>query len=315
VITVQGLTKTYGKQQAVKNISFTINNGEVVGFLGPNGAGKTTTMNIVTGYLSATSGSVQIDGIDIADDPEGAKRKIGYLPEQPPLYLEMSVKEYLSFAAELKKVPRKQRKAAIDEVMELTAITDVRKRIIRNLSKGYRQRVGLAQALVAKPEVLILDEPTVGLDPIQIQDIRSLIRRLGENRTIILSSHILPEVSAVCSRVLIIDRGTIVADGNAAKLAQGVAGQNKLLLRTAGDASALKSVLGSSALQSAGISSFAELPSGEMSIDFADAKDPRTELFYALAEAKLPILTLRFADLSLEDVFLRLTNRDEEVQK
>lgn len=312
MISVEGLTKTYGKQVAVNDIGFTVGKGEIVGFLGPNGAGKSTTMNIITGYLSATSGKASIAGIDVAEDPEGAKRKIGYLPEQPPLYTEMSVDEYLSFAAELKGVPKKQRAQSIEEARELTGIVDVRKRIIKNLSKGYRQRVGLAQALVAKPEVLILDEPTVGLDPKQIADIRSLIRRLGESRTVILSSHILPEVSAVCSRVLIMDRGRIVADGPAGELAAGLGGSNRLALRVAGEAAALKSVLASSAVKDAGVASFEFAASGEALLQTAEGKDPRTALFYALAEAKLPILSLRLADASLEDVFLRLTTRETE---
>lgn len=315
MIAVQGLTKSYGKQQAVKNISFTIGSGEVVGFLGPNGAGKTTTMNIITGYLSATSGSVHIAGIDITEDPEAAKRKIGYLPEQPPLYPEMSVVDYLAFAAELKAVPRRQRRKAMDEVMDLTGISEVRKRIIGNLSKGFRQRVGLAQAMVASPEVLILDEPTVGLDPIQIQDIRALIRRLGDQRTVILSSHILPEVSAVCSRVLIIDHGDIVADGQADELANGLTGHDRLILRVDGGCSALARLLDTDEMRAAGIVAHEELPSGEFAIETAPGQDPRKALFYALAAADLPILTLRHADLSLEDVFLRVTTRESaEVQ-
>ena len=211
MIEVTNLTKKYGDHIAVDHLSFRVEKGQIYGFLGPNGAGKSTTMNIITGYLAATEGTVTIDGKDVQKDPEEAKCAIGYLPELPPLYVDMTVREYLDFVAELKKVPKKERKQQIDEVMEMTQITDMQQRLIRNLSKGYRQRVGLAQAILGYPEVIILDEPTVGLDPKQIIEIRDLIRKLGENHTVILSSHTLSEVSAVCDHIMIIAHGKLVA--------------------------------------------------------------------------------------------------------
>jgi ABC-2 type transport system ATP-binding protein len=220
MIKVRNLTKNYGGNKAVDNISFTAEKGQILGFLGPNGAGKTTTMNILTGYISSTSGKAVIGGIDILEDPIAAKRNIGYLPEQPPLYFDMTVDEYLQFVYELKKskIPRETH---LSEICELVKITDMRKRLIRNLSKGYRQRVGLAQALVGNPPILILDEPTVGLDPKQIIEIRTLIKKLGKSHTVILSSHILPEIQAVCDKIVIINEGEIVADGTLESLSKG----------------------------------------------------------------------------------------------
>jgi ABC-2 type transport system ATP-binding protein len=211
MIEIQNLTKHYGEIKAVEDVNFTVEKGEILGFLGPNGAGKTTTMNIITGYIPSTSGTVKVSGYDIMDQPREVKRRIGYMPEHPPLYMDMTVKDYLDFSASLKEVDKKTWKSQKNDIMELVKITHVQHRLIRNLSKGYRQRVGLAQALVGAPEVLILDEPTVGLDPKQIIEIRKLIKALGKTHTIILSSHILPEVSAVCERVVIINKGKIVA--------------------------------------------------------------------------------------------------------
>lgn len=211
MIEVTNLTKKYGNHVAVDNLSFKVEKGQIYGFLGPNGAGKSTTMNIITGYLAATSGHVVINGHDILKEPEEAKKCIGYLPELPPVYVDMTVGEYLQFVAELKKVPAKERKEQILKVMEMTDIADMEKRLIKNLSKGYRQRVGLAQAILGFPEVIILDEPMVGLDPKQIIEIRDLIRKLGKNHTVILSSHILSEVSAVCDHIMIIAHGKLVA--------------------------------------------------------------------------------------------------------
>ena len=218
MIEVKNLTKRYGEKLAVDNASFTVNAGEIVGFLGRNGAGKTTAMNMITGYISSTSGTAMVDGYDILKEPAEVKKRIGYLPEQPPLYMDMTVNEYLAFAADIKKVSRKNRKEHLDRIKELVRITDVGSRIIGNLSKGYRQRVGLAEALVGNPPVLILDEPTVGLDPTQIIEIRHLIKGLGKEHTIILSSHILPEVADVCERVIIIDHGRIVAQDSLVNL-------------------------------------------------------------------------------------------------
>lgn len=211
MIEISHLTKKYGKHVAVDDLTLNIESGKIYGFLGPNGAGKSTTMNMITGYLGATSGTIKIDGEDIFENPEKARMKIGYLPEIPPLYQEMLVEEYLQFAAELKRIPKKERKTAVEEVMELTGVDEVSGRMIKNLSKGYKQRVGLAQAILGYPEVIILDEPTVGLDPKQIIEIRELIKKLGENHTVILSSHIMQEISAVCEYVFIISKGKLVA--------------------------------------------------------------------------------------------------------
>jgi len=221
MIEVSHLTKVYGDKRGITDISFTINEGEIVGFLGPNGAGKTTTMNIITGYLSATSGTAKVGGIDVLEDPIAAKKNIGYLPEHPPLYLDMKVSEYLNFVYELKNADLPSRKNHIAEICELVGIEEVYQRVIKNLSKGYRQRVGLAQALIGNPTVLILDEPTVGLDPRQIVEIRNVIKELGKRRTVILSTHILPEVEAICERVLVINKGVIIADDEPQNLRQG----------------------------------------------------------------------------------------------
>ena len=211
MIEVTNLTKKYGKHTAVDHLSFRVEKGQIYGFLGPNGAGKSTTMNIITGYLAPSQGTVIVNGKDIQKEPEEAKKCIGYLPELPPVYADMTVEEYLRFAAELKKIPKAQRAEQVAKVMEMTRITDMKKRLIRNLSKGYKQRVGLAQAILGDPEVIILDEPTVGLDPKQIIEIRDLIRSLGKNHTVILSSHILSEVSAVGDHIMIISHGKLVA--------------------------------------------------------------------------------------------------------
>lgn len=243
MIEVTNLTKKYGDHIAVDHLSFRVEKGQIYGFLGPNGAGKSTTMNIITGYLAATEGTVTIDGKDVQKDPEEAKCAIGYLPELPPLYVDMTVREYLDFVAELKKVPKKERKQQIDEVMEMTQITDMQQRLIRNLSKGYRQRVGLAQAILGYPEVIILDEPTVGLDPKQIIEIRDLIRKLGENHTVILSSHILSEVSAVCDHIMIIAHGKLVASDSPENLQKLMSGSMELDLEVKGSIAAVKSAL------------------------------------------------------------------------
>lgn len=231
MIEVRNIVKKYGDKYAVNDISFAVNSGEIVGFLGPNGAGKSTTMNILTGYLSATSGTVKIDGHDILEEPTKAKRLIGFLPELPPLYMDMTVREYLDFVYDLKgcKFPRRPH---IDEICELIKITDVYNRMIKNLSKGYKQRVGFAQALIGNPPVLILDEPTVGLDPRQIIEIRSLVKKLGKTHTVILSTHILQEVQSVCDRIIVINKGQLVADGDADTLTYKVAGNRKLIAQS-----------------------------------------------------------------------------------
>ena len=227
VIEINNLVKKYGDHVAVDDLSLTVEPGKIYGFLGPNGAGKSTTMNIITGYLGATSGKVKINGHDIFKEPEEAKKCIGYLPEIPPLYVDMTVREYLDFVAELKKLEKSLRKRYVEEAMETTGITDVSNRMIRNLSKGYRQRVGFAQAILGYPEIIILDEPTVGLDPKQIIEIRELIRKLGEKHTVILSSHILTEISAVCDHVFIISKGKLVASDATENLVSLMSGLRK----------------------------------------------------------------------------------------
>lgn len=309
MLEVQHLTKTYGEKRAVDDISFSVRQGEILGFLGPNGAGKSTTMNIITGYLSSTSGSVTIGGYDILQDPIKAKAKIGYLPEHPPLYLDMTVAEYLDFMFDLKKV-RIPKKAHIQEICELVRISDVYHRLIKNLSKGYRQRVGVAQALIGNPDLLILDEPTVGLDPKQIIEIRSLIKQLGEKHTVILSSHILPEVQAVCERVIVINRGRLVADDSPDHLSQIMSTDHKLIVRIDGPQDKVSALL-------KGLPSMLEVQTVgqreregvfEYSLETESNTDVRREMFRRLADRNWPILSLRSSELSLEDIFLTLTD-------
>ena len=308
MIEVTNLTKKYGDHIAVDHLSFRVEKGQIYGFLGPNGAGKSTTMNIITGYLAATEGTVTIDGKDIQKDPEEAKRSIGYLPELPPLYVDMTVREYLEFVAELKKVPKKERKQQIDEVMEMTQITDMQQRLIKNLSKGYRQRVGLAQAILGYPEVIILDEPTVGLDPKQIIEIRDLIRKLGENHTVILSSHILSEVSAVCDHIMIIAHGKLVASDSPENLQKLMSGSMELNLEVKGSAAAVKSALQEiSQIDRIEENTEASKNVAKMKVISKENADIREQVFYALADAKLPILEMTHAEKSLEDIFLELT--------
>ena len=308
MIEVSNLTKKYGDHIAVDHLSFRVEKGQIYGFLGPNGAGKSTTMNIITGYLAATEGTVTIDGKDVQKDPEEAKRAIGYLPELPPLYVDMTVREYLDFVAELKKVPKKERKQQIDEVMEMTQITDMQQRLIRNLSKGYRQRVGLAQAILGYPEVIILDEPTVGLDPKQIIEIRDLIRKLGENHTVILSSHILSEVSAVCDHIMIIAHGKLVASDSPENLQKLMSGSMELNLEVKGSAAAVKSALQEiSQIDRIEENTEASKNVAKLKVISKENADIREQVFYALADAKLPILEMTHAEKSLEDIFLELT--------
>ena len=308
MIEVTNLTKKYGDHIAVDHLSFRVEKGQIYGFLGPNGAGKSTTMNIITGYLAATEGTVTIDGKDVQKDPEEAKRAIGYLPELPPLYVDMTVREYLEFVAELKKVPKKERKQQIDEVMEMTQITDMQRRLIRNLSKGYRQRVGLAQAILGYPEVIILDEPTVGLDPKQIIEIRDLIRKLGENHTVILSSHILSEVSAVCDHIMIIAHGKLVASDSPENLQKLMSGSMELNLEVKGSAAAVKSALQEiSQIDRIEENTEASKNVAKLKVISKENADIREQVFYALADAKLPILEMTHAEKSLEDIFLELT--------
>ena len=282
MIEVKNLKKRYGNKLAVNDVSFTVENGEILGFLGPNGAGKSTTMNIITGYLSSTEGTVTIDGCEILEDPIGAKSKIGYLPEFPPLYPDMTVIKYLEFMYDLKKV-KLPKKAHIAEVCDLVKITHVKDRVIKNLSKGYKQRVGLAQALLGNPELLILDEPTVGLDPKQIIEIRNLIKSLGKKHTVILSSHVLPEVQATCDRVIVINKGSIVADDTPENLSKKLTGEHKLEVRIDGREQEVYSTL----------------------------RAIGRPLFRAMAKRDFPILAIRNAELTLEDIFLQLTDENQ----
>lgn len=307
MIEVRNLSKIYGAKKAVDNISFTAADGEILGFLGPNGAGKSTTMNIITGYLSATSGNVLIDGVDVLADPIGAKSNLGYLPEQPPLYPDMTVNEYLGFVYSLKKC-RFPKRSHLEEICCLTGIDEVRTGVIRNLSKGYRQRVGLAQALVGNPKAIILDEPTVGLDPKQIIEIRSLIKKLGENHTVILSSHILSEVQAVCDKIVVINKGSIVADDTAENLARTLSGDSRILMRIEGAHSEVKTLLEKiPGMEEVRVLREVEKSVWEYELNPKAGCDIRREVFKRLSERRFPILMMKGSELSLEEIFLRLT--------
>ena len=317
MIEVTGLSKRYGTFLAVKNVNFSIQKGEVVGFLGPNGAGKSTIMNILTGYLSLTQGKVTIDGFDIAENPEAAKKRIGYLPELPPLYTDMKVREYLNFVYDLKKV-KFPKKPHIDEIMRLVNISNVENRLIRNLSKGYRQRVGFAQALIGNPDVLILDEPTVGLDPQQIIEIRNLITRLGKNHTIILSSHILSEIQAVCDRIIIINYGEIIADDLQDNLSEKLSTEHSLVARVICDErdmlATLKTVKGVKSVVALGKK---ESGAYDFEIIPEDGADVRAGVSGRIADRKKQLLSLTSSRLTLEQVFLKLTqaSSNEEARK
>ena len=315
MVEVKNLVKGYGDKLAVDDVSFTVDSGEILGFLGPNGAGKTTTMNIITGYLSSTSGTVTIDGCEILEDPTGAKSKIGYLPEIPPLYPDMIVRKYLEFMFDLKKVtlPKKEH---IEEVCKVARITDVAGRLIKNLSKGYKQRVGLAQALLGNPPVLILDEPTVGLDPKQIIEMRTLIKGLGKKHTVILSSHVLPEVQATCDRVIVINQGKLVADSATSALSDTLSGTHNLLVQIAGNETAVMSAI----RNISGVLKMERLRSissdcTEYVIKTEKDKDVRRQIFFAMAKAEYPIVLMKNAELSLEDAFLQLTGNSNVAGK
>lgn len=309
MIEVKNLTKRYsGGRPAVKDISFKIDKGEIVGFLGPNGAGKSTTMNILTGYLSATSGSVRIGGFDVLQQPNKAKAKIGFLPEQPPLYIDMTVEEYLNFVFELKKV-RLDRARHIEEVCRLVKIEEVYRRVIRNLSKGYRQRVGIAQALIGNPEVLILDEPTVGLDPKQIVEIRSLIKRLGKDHTVILSSHILSEIQAVCERIIIISNGSIVADDQTENLSKGFSENSHLTVQIEGDKEeCLKALRGIDSVSEVTVTGQKDENIFEYYIETKKNADRRREVFGCAVKNRFVILAMQDSSMTLEEIFMKLTS-------
>lgn len=306
MIEISHLVKKYGDHYAVKDLDVTIQDGRIYGFLGPNGAGKSTTMNIITGYLAPTSGEVKIDGYDIMKEPEAAKKRIGYLPEVPPLYPDMTVGEYLRFAAQLKKIPSGQRAKEVQRCMELAQLSEVKSRLIANLSKGYKQRVGLAQAVLGNPGIIILDEPTVGLDPKQMIEIRQLICSLGEKHTVILSSHILSEVSAVCDEILIISQGKLVASDTPEGLAEKQKGASILKLSAKGRKEDLENVL-QNLPGTEGYTVRQEKEEVVAEIREGAGQDVREGLFYALAEKKMPILSLERSGGSLEEIFLQLT--------
>ena len=307
MVEVKKLTKNYGNIKAVDNISFTVGEGEILGFLGPNGAGKSTTMNIITGYISSTSGTVTIDGKEILENPKEAKAKIGYLPEIPPLYTDMTVKKYLEFMFDLKKV-KLPKKEHIEEVMRLVRITEQADRIIKNLSKGYRQSVGFAQALLGNPPVLILDEPTVGLDPMQIIEIRKLIKSLGKKHTIILSSHVLSEISATCDRILVISNGKIVADAKTDELSSSTAGEEKLALVVEGAASDIISAIKNiPAVIRVNKISEKNGNSAKYMVEYEKDHDVRRDVFNAMARIGCPILDMQSGNETLEEMFLKLT--------
>jgi len=310
MIEISHLVKRYGSKFAVDDISFSVGKGEIVGFLGPNGAGKSTTMNILTGYLSSTSGTAKVGGIDILENPYEAKKLIGFLPEQPPLYIDMKVDEYLNFIYELKKC-KLNREKHLAEVCEVTKLSDVRGRMIKNLSKGYRQRVGIAQALIGNPKVLIFDEPTVGLDPKQIIEIRNLIRNLGTDHTIILSTHILPEVQAVCDRIVIINQGRLIADEKTENITRVVEENRLYSVKICGPQrevlAALNNVPGVVRADAVGER---ELDSFTYHIESEPGVDVRKPLFYTLSERGWPILGLEAVGMSLEDVFMKLMDAD-----
>ena len=311
MIEVKNLVKRYGNHYAVDHLSFTVGDGQIFGFLGPNGAGKSTTMNIMTGYLAATEGDVIIEGHNVLDEPEAAKKCIGYLPEQPPLYPDMTVSEYLKFVAELKRIPKPEQKAQIGKAVALTHLEEMSNRLIRNLSKGYRQRVGLAQAILGFPKIIILDEPTVGLDPKQVVEIRDLIHHLAEEHTVLISSHILSEIRAICDHVLIIRKGKFVACNTPEDLEELLSSNDQTELLVKGSEETVENIL----LGISGIKShtFTEHTEDTVRVTLSTDGDLRETLFFAFANANVPLLESRPRMATLEDVFLDLTDEDDAV--
>ena len=310
MIEVKNLVKRYGNHAAVNDLSFTVETGKVVGFLGPNGAGKSTTMNMITGYIAPTEGEVLIDGIDIMDEPELAKKNIGYLPEIPPLYPDLKVREYLSFVAELKKVSKKDRDIEVHKIMSKTKTLDVSERLIKHLSKGYKQRVGLAGAMMGNPDILILDEPTVGLDPSQIIEMRELIRELSKNHTVLLSSHIMQEISAVCDEIIIINEGKMITKDTPESITKKMVDTNGVHVVVKGDKTKLKEALRTiSGIKNVSYDNDkdTEEDTTGLTIYCAEDEDIRVALFYALAKAECPLIEMNKLDTSLEDAFLALT--------
>ncbi len=314
MIEISGLSKKYGNNLALNSISFSVGSGEIMGFLGPNGAGKSTMMNILTGYLSATEGECKIDGMDILEHPIEAKKKIGYLPEIPPLYLEMTVLEYLNFIYDLKKCTL-NRKKHIAEICEVIKITDVAHRLIGNLSKGYRQRVGIAQALVGNPPVLVFDEPTVGLDPLQIIEIRNLIKSLGRSHTVILSTHILSEVQSVCDRIVVINKGNIVADATAEELEKFSGNTARYRLRVSGASQevlgALRDISGVISAEKL-VEAVSSPDSSEYTLECESSDEIRKNIFFTLAKKDMAILSFEAQSMSLEDVFISLVENSKK---
>ena len=314
LIEVNNLVKRYGDHTAVDHLSFKIEKGKIYGFLGPNGAGKSTTMNMITGYIASTEGTVKIDGHDILEEPEEAKKCIGYLPEQPPLYFDMTVLEYMKFVADLKKIPKDKKANMIEEVMDMVKISDMRNRLIKNLSKGYRQRVGLAEAVMGYPEVIILDEPTVGLDPKQIIEIRTLIKNLKKKHTVILSSHILSEVSAVCDYVLIISHGKLVASDTPENLGKLAEGSNTLEMLVKGAEKPMKEALeGIEGINSVSLEHDDKQNLWRVKVTTEEQNDVREKVFYKMAEINCPIYEMKSKKVSLEEIFLELTASDQPV--
>lgn len=311
MIEVKNLVKRYGNHNAVDQLSFTVEDGQIFGFLGPNGAGKTTTMNIMTGYLAATEGEVIIEGHNILEEPEEAKACIGYLPEMPPLYPDMTVVEYLQFVTELKKIPKAERENQIGKVIALTRLEEMSNRLIRNLSKGYRQRVGLAQAILGFPKVIILDEPTVGLDPRQVVEIRELIRHLAGEHTVIISSHILSEIRAACDHVLVIRKGRFVACDTPAHMEETLSSGNETELLVRGNVETVEKIL--AGVQGLASHTAAQDSNDTVRVELKAEDDLRESLFYAFADARCPILEMKPRRASLEDVFLDLTDDDDQV--
>ena len=315
MIEINNLVKKYGDHTAVDHLSLVVEPGKICGFLGPNGAGKSTTMNMITGYLGATSGEIKINGHDILKEPEKAKKCIGYLPELPPLYMDMTVKEYLCFVADLKQLEKSLRRRYVEEAMETTGTTEVAGRMIRNLSKGYRQRVGLAQAVLGFPEIIILDEPSVGLDPKQIIEIRELIRKLAKKHTVILSSHILAEVREVCDYIMIISKGKLVASDTPENLERYLGESGLIEIETRTEASKVKEVLKNvPGIEKVSVKTDASgITSGQ--IREKRGQDIREELFTTFAEKKMPLLKLNAVQVSLEDVFMELTQSDKAAEE
>ena len=313
MIEVKNLVKRYGDHTAVDHLSFEIEKGKIYGFLGPNGAGKSTTMNMITGYIASTEGTVVIDGHDILEEPEEAKKCIGYLPEMPPLYFDMTVLEYLKFVADLKKIPKDKKATMIEEIMDMVNITDMKNRLIKNLSKGYRQRVGIAQAVLGYPEVIILDEPTVGLDPKQINEIRDLIKGLKQKHTVILSSHILSEVSAVCDYVLIISHGKLVASDTPENLGKLAAGSNNLNLLVKGQKDTIRAALEAvEGVKEVTVKKSPEEGVYAITVGTEENMDVREKVFYSMVNAGCPILEMQSRKVSLEEIFLELTESEKK---